>query len=473
MSVPAQVAELCAWTGGGLLRGRPDQSFDSTVIDSREAGPGSLFVAIVGPNHDAHRFVGEVLARGAAGVLIESARIEDTIGRSHGFIVHVEDTTRGLADLARGHRQGFSGPLIGITGSNGKTTTKELCASILEGVAPTLSTRGNLNNQFGVPLTLLRRAPEDAFAIVEMGMNHRGEIAALADTAQPTVGVLTNVGTAHIEFLGSREAIAEEKGDLLAALPSDGVAVVERDDPLAFAQAERTTARVLGFGRSAKADLRASRIRFVDAGAYVFGLETPFGKGEVRVPGLAPTIVDNALAAAGGAFGAGASFEAVVAGLASHRGVPGRMQPHPLPGDVLAIDDSYNANPQSMRNALETLARLETSGRRYAVLGEMGELGDQAEAAHREAGRLAGRLSLDGLFVLGASAEIIAAGAREAGLPANRIHVESSHEAIAEKLGERLGKGDRLLVKGSRAARMERVLAALDRDDTQADEEAR
>jgi UDP-N-acetylmuramoyl-tripeptide--D-alanyl-D-alanine ligase len=465
MSAPATAARLCEWTHGHLLRGRDDQRFEATVIDSREATTGALFVAIVGPNHDAHRFVPEVLTQGAAGVVVRADRIPQELAPGEGFVVAVEDTTHALADLARGHRREFSGPLIGITGSNGKTTTKELCAGVLQAVGPTLSTRGNLNNEFGLPLTLLRRESQDVFAVVEMGMNHRGEIASLAAIAEPTVGVLTNVGTAHIEFLGSREAIAEEKGDLLAALPPEGVAVVGRDDPLAYAQSERTSARVLSFGRSAAADLRASGIRFVDDGAFVFELESPFGRGEVRVPGLAETIVDNALAAAGGAFAAEVSFDAVVHGLAAHRGVAGRMQPHPLAGDVLVIDDSYNANPQSMRNALETLGRLQTSGRRFAVLGEMGELGDATDEAHREAGRLAGQLGLDGLFVLGDSAERVAAGARESGLASDRIYLEASHEAIAEKLRDRLGKGDLVLIKGSRAARMERVIAGLEADE--------
>jgi len=473
MSAPTTVADLCEWTGGGLEAGRADQSFDSTVIDSREAGPGSLFVAIVGPNHDAHRFVNDVLSQGASGVLIQTDRSSDAIGRADGFVVRVEDTTRALADLARGHRRRFEGPLIGITGSNGKTTTKELCQGILARTGSTLATRGNLNNQFGVPLTLLRRAAEDAFAVVEMGMNHRGEIAHLASIAEPTIGILTNVGTAHIENLGSREAIAEEKGDLLASLPATGVAVVGRDEPLAFSQAARTEARVLTFGREPGSDLRASRVRPVDDGAFAFELETPFGRGEIRVPGLAETIVDNALAAAGGALAAGAAFDSVVLGLAAHGGVPGRMQPLSLPGDVLVIDDSYNANPQSMRAALEALARLDSGGRRYAVLGEMGELGASAAEAHREAGRLTATLGLDGVFVLGASAELVAQGAREAGLEAHRIHVETSHEAIAERLREQLGKNDRVLVKGSRAARMERVIEALSRHTDRPSEEER
>jgi len=469
------VAALCEWTGGTLERGRADQAFDATVIDSRQAGPGCLFVAIVGPNHDAHRFVDEVLAKGAAGVLIQRDRVAEPIGAAAGagFVVRVEDTTRALADLARGHRRPFEGPVVGITGSNGKTTTKELCRGVLARVGPTLATRGNLNNHFGVPLTLLRRQPEDAFAVVEMGMNHRGEIAALAAIAEPTIGVLTNVGTAHIEHLGSREAIAEEKGDLLASLPATGIAVVGRDEPLAFAQAARSRARVLSFGRSPQADLRASRVRVVDGGRFAFELATPFGRGEIRVPGLAETIVENALAAAGGALAAGASFEAVALGLADHGGVAGRMQAHRLADDVLLIDDSYNANPQSMRAALEALARLDSKGRRYAVLGEMGELGDAAEEAHREAGRLAGALDLDGLFVLGASAEIVAAGARAAGLADQRIHVGSDHQTIAARLRERLGKGDRILVKGSRAARMERVVEALMPDESPSGEKER
>jgi UDP-N-acetylmuramoyl-tripeptide--D-alanyl-D-alanine ligase len=415
------------------------------------------------PNHDAHRFVDEVLAKGAAGVLVQTDPVEERLGAGSddGFRVRVEDTTRALADLAHGHRRQFDGPLIGITGSNGKTTTKELCRGILDRVGSTLATRGNLNNHFGVPLTLLRRGAGDAFAVVEMGMNHRGEIAALAAIAEPTIGVLTNVGTAHIEHLGSREAIAEEKGDLLAALPSTGIAVVGRDEPLAFAQADRTPARVLSFGRSPQADLRASRVRLIDGSSFVFQLETPFGRVEIRVPGLSETIVENALAAAGAALAAGASLEAVAGGLAEHEGVAGRMQPRRLADDVLLIDDSYNANPQSMSRALEALARLECDGRRYAVLGEMGELGDSTEEAHREVGRLAGALALDDLFILGASAEIVAAGARAAGLPSARIHVERDPETIAARLRERLGKGDRILIKGSRAARMERVIEAL------------
>ena len=463
MSSPTTTETACKWTRGRLLRGRPDQVFSSTVIDSRQAGPGDLFVAIVGPNHDAHRFAGDVLAKGAAGILIQAEGIEETLASSDGFIIQVDDTSLALADLARGHRREYDGPLIAITGSNGKTTTKELCAGILDNMGPTLATQGNLNNNFGVPLTLLRRCETDRFAIIEMGMNHRGEIATLVSIAEPTIGILTNVGSAHIEFLGSREAIAEEKGDLLAALPEDGTAVVGFDEPMAYAQSKRTRARVLTFGRREGADLHATAIRAIDEGRFVFNLETPFGHGEIRVPGLSQTIVENALAAAGGAFAAGASFEAVVKGLENHPGVPGRMQPIRLSGDVLVIDDSYNANPQSMRDALETLARLDVEGRRVAVLGQMGELGSEGDEAHREAGRLAASLGIDALFLLGPLAEQVAEAAAEAGLADRSIHLFDDHQSLAESLRSQLGKGDRILVKGSRAAHMERITQALEK----------
>ena len=463
MSIPTSAEAACTWTHGRLLRGQPDQTFSSTVIDSREAGPGDLFVAIVGPNHDAHRFAADVLAKGAAGLLVQTDEIAETLDANSGFIIQVDDTSLALADLARGHRQTYAGPLIAITGSNGKTTTKELCAGILDNVGPTLATRGNLNNNFGVPLTLLRRCEMDRFAIIEMGMNHRGEIATLAAIAEPTIGILTNVGSAHIEFLGSCEAIAEEKGDLLAALPADGTAVVGFDEPNAYAQAKRTRARVLSFGRRAGADLQATATQVTKDGMFAFTLETPFGRGEIRVPGLSETIVENALAAAGGAFAAGASFEDVANGLLNHRGVPGRMQPHPLPGDVLLIDDSYNANPQSMRNALETLARLDSVGKRIAVLGQMGELGSEGDTAHFEAGRLAGSLGLDALFLIGPMADRVAEGATDAGLARRSVHVFNDHQSLTESLRPQVCEGDRILVKGSRAARMERVIEALEK----------
>jgi len=219
---------------------------------------------------------------------------------------------------------------------------------------------------------------------------------------------------------------------------------------------------VLSFGFHAEADLRASEVRFLEEGAYAFQLDSPFGQGEIRVSGLAETIVENALCAAGGAFAAGATFDQVRDGLANHAGVSGRMQPRLLPNDLLVINDTYNANPQSMRNALETLARIPAAGARYAALGPMGELGDASDEAHLNVGQLAAELSLNGLFVLGEADNLVAEGARRAGLAEDRIVSHPDHEALSQALLASLTKGDRVLVKGSRAARMERVVTMLE-----------
>jgi UDP-N-acetylmuramoyl-tripeptide--D-alanyl-D-alanine ligase len=374
-------------------------------------------------------------------------------------VIEVADTTLALGALAAAHRAQFRGPLVAITGSNGKTTTKEMCAAILGLAAPCLKTQGNLNNQFGLPLTLLRRRPTDRSAVVEIGMNHRGEIAPLAAIARPTVGVVTNIGTAHIEHLGSRAAIALEKGDLLAALPADGTAVIPADD--GFGLAARTRAAVVRFGLGPGADVRADGVGELAAGGYRFALDSPAGRVPVELRGLGESTVLNALAAAAAAGAAGASLDAIAAGLARYEPVHGRLERIDLSGGGVLIDDTYNANPQSMEQALRVLARRPGSGRALAVLGDMGELGAAAESAHRETGRLVASLGLDALFVLGSLAPRIADGARSEGMPAERIAICRDHDEAAERVARSLAPGDWVLVKGSRSARMERVVEKL------------
>ncbi len=274
MSVPFRVRDAVKWSGGVLLRGDPDASLVGVSIDTRTLAPGELFVAIAGPNHDAHHYLDTAAKKRAGGLLVERNRALPPELPATLPVIAVDDTTRARGALAAGHREGFAGPLVGITGSNGKTTTKEMCASILEVGAPTLKTRGNLNNQFGRPLTLLSRAAEHRRAVIELGTNHPGEIAALAAISRPSVGVVTNVGTAHAEHLGSREGIAREKGALLEALPADGTAVVPADDDFADALAARTQARVLRFG--AGGDVRAEDPR-AHAEGFAFRLVAPEG----------------------------------------------------------------------------------------------------------------------------------------------------------------------------------------------------
>jgi UDP-N-acetylmuramoyl-tripeptide--D-alanyl-D-alanine ligase len=459
MSAQLRAKDVAAWTGGALRQGSPDTELQGVSIDTRTLAAGELFVAIAGPNHDAHGFLAQAAAAGAGGFMILRGRPLPAELKPELPVIEVADTTRGLAALAAGHRALFRGPVVAITGSNGKTTTKEMCAAILGQAAPCLKTQGNLNNEFGVPLTLLRRRESDRSMVVEIDMNHRGEIAPLAAIAKPGVGVVTNVGSAHVEHLGSREAIALEKGDLLAALPADGVAVIPAED--GFGLAGRTRASIVRFGRSASADVRAEQVREIESGGFAFQLATPAGRVAARVAGLSEATLVNALAAAAAAQAAGASLEALAAGLAHYQPAHGRLERIDLAAGVVLIDDTYNANPQSMDVALRMLAERRGRGRGLAVLGEMGELGAAADDAHREVGRLVGSLGLDRLFALGARAARFAEGAAAAGMPAERIVVCRDHDELAERVARELAPHDWVLVKGSRSARMERVVERL------------
>ncbi len=298
MSVPFRAGEAAEWSGGNLLRGRPEAVFAGASIDSRSVASGELFLAIVGPNHDGHDYLAAAAERGAAGLVVGRGRELPADLAVDLPVIAVEDTTVALGAIASGHRRGYRGPLVAITGSNGKTTTKEMCAAILSVAQPCLKNRGNLNNQFGLPLTLLSRVETDQRIVVELGTNHRGEIAALAKIAAPTVGVVTNIGTAHIEHLGSCDEIAREKGDLLASLPRNGSAVVNADDPYAAELAARTQGRVLHFGCGADADVGAESTSLRDGHGFAFSLRSPEGRVDVEVAGLGETTVTNALAAA-------------------------------------------------------------------------------------------------------------------------------------------------------------------------------
>jgi UDP-N-acetylmuramoyl-tripeptide--D-alanyl-D-alanine ligase len=471
MSVPFQVDDLLRWTEGSLAAGSRDSSFTGTRIDSRQVGAGDLFVAIVGPNHDAHRFVPQVAEAGAAGVLVSPGRLSGDPLPESLAVVEVEDTTRALGALAAGHRQEFDGPVVAITGSSGKTTTKEMCAAILEAAGPTLKTEGNLNNEFGLPLTLLRRESEHERLVVELGMNHRGEIARLAAIAKPDVALVTNVGVAHIEFLGSCEEIANEKGDLYASLGPGGCAIANLDDPLASAQARRFDGRIIGYScrdesDAAPADVRAREARFVEGGVFAFELETPDGKASVQVTGLGATTVTNAAAAAAAGLGAGVALDHVVVGLEAYRPPAGRMAPFPLEGGATVIDDSYNSNPLSLRSSLEALAALCKPGHGIAVVGDMGELGETGDAAHRDAGRWAAELRIGHVIAVGERAPLVVAAAREAGMDESRTHVAQDAEDASRRVRGALEPGDWVLVKGSRAMKLERVVEALRRENT-------
>lgn len=454
MSARFTLADVARWCGGTLRSGAPEHFCEGVSIDSRRVPSGCLFVAIRGEHHDAHSFVADAAKAGAA-LLVERGR-EAPPGVA---TVEVDDTTRALAELGAGVRGRFSGRVIAITGSNGKTSTKELTSAAL-GELPHLKTAGNLNNQFGVPLTLVRLEDSHEVAIVEMGTNHPGEIAFLAGLAAPQIGVLTNVGTAHAEFLGGREGVAREKGALFEALPADGVAIANADDKNVMAQTARTRARVMRFGRSPEADVCAEDVRAVGLEGFRFRLRTPFGSADTAIPSLGEVHVQNALAAAAAALAAGVALEVVAAGLPRTPVVGGRLEPVRV-GGVHVLNDSYNANPQSMRAAIETLCRLRGTGRAVAVLGDMGELGPQAPRFHREVGHAAGELGVDVLVAVGQHAKAMGDAAVEAGVAASAVAAAPDTAAAATQLRASLREGDWVLLKGSRAMQMERVLEGL------------
>jgi len=461
VSARFDVADVIAWSGGTLVAGEAARSCASVGIDSRKVEPGQLFVAIRGPNHDAHAFLDDAAAAGAAALLVaRDAPLSDLV-RARCAVVAVADTTLALGAIAAGHRARFDGPVVAITGSNGKTTTKEMCAAILSVRGPCLKTEGNLNNNFGLPLTLLRREDAHRAAVVEIGMNHVGEIAPLAAIARPTVGLVTNVGTAHIENLGSQDAIATEKGALFEALGEGAVAVANADDARVVAQLARTRARPLTFGMAAGADVRAESVASLGARGYAFELVAPAGRAAVRVAGVGQVLVINALAAAAGAIAAGASLAEVAAGLEDYRAPGGRLEPIALPRNVILLNDTYNANPQSMEIALRSLADLKGASRGIAVIGDMGELGDTAAAAHRAAGKLAAELGLDFVFALGRFAGEVTEGAVAGGLARDRALEGRDHEDVAAQVAAVLRGSDWVLVKGSRSMKMERVVELL------------
>jgi UDP-N-acetylmuramoyl-tripeptide--D-alanyl-D-alanine ligase len=381
-------------------------------------------------------------------------------------VVAVEDTTRALGALARGHRDRFEGPVIAVTGSNGKTSTKEMIHCILSVPGPCLKNPGNLNNEYGLPLSLLARAEEERTAVVELGMNHRGEIARLAAIARPDIAVITNIGTAHIEFFKDQAEIALEKGDLVAALEPTGVAVLNRDDALAFDQGGRVRGRTMSFGRHADADVRAEDVTIEEGGLFSFRLLSPEGNIPIRVRGLAETTISNSLAAAAASLAAGARLEHIQQGLAKFEGVPGRMMARRLSGGAHIIDDSYNANPQSLKNALQSLARLKGRGRSIAILGDMGELGEISEEAHAEIGSLVAELGIDQLFAIGKHSRGLAEAAILRGMSRSKVRVESKLEVLAEEVAELVQCQDWILVKGSRSMQLERVVEALTSEES-------
>ncbi|MFD4573663.1 UDP-N-acetylmuramoyl-tripeptide--D-alanyl-D-alanine ligase [Streptomyces sp. NPDC058417] len=455
--IALSLAEIAAVVGG-QTHDIPDPSVEVTgpvVRDSREAGPGSLFVAFVGERVDGHDYARAVVEAGAAAVLAS---------RPVGVpAIVVDDVQSALGALARHVVERLGATLVALTGSAGKTSTKDLIAQVLRRKAPTVFTPGSLNNEIGLPLTALTATEETRFLVLEMGARGIGHIRYLTGLTPPRIGLVLNVGSAHIGEFGGREQIARAKGELVEALPEDGTAVLNADDPLVRAMAARTKAKVLLFGESDEADVRAENVRLTDSGQPSFRLHTPSGCSDVTMRLYGEHHVSNALAAAAVAHELGMSAEEIATALSEAGSLSRwRMEVTERPDGVTIVNDAYNANPESMRAALRALVAMGKGRRTWAVLGKMAELGDEALAEHDAVGRLAVRLNVSKLVAVGGrEASWLQLGAyNEGSWGEESVHVSDAQAAV-DLLRSELRPGDVVLVKASRSVGLEGVAQAL------------
>src|SRR4051812_20952821 len=449
----SQIAQLAA---ASLSSGEGTVVINKVSTDSRTIKPGELFVALRGENFEGHDFVEAAAKAAATGALVDlnwAGNVPNNF-----VLLRATDTLQAYQTLAANYRRSLALKVLAITGSNGKTSTKDFAASVLARRFRVTKTEGNFNNHVGLPRTILEASSRDQIAVWEIGMNHPGEIAALAKLAAPDAAIITNVGIAHIEFMGSREAIAAEKGALAEAVSSSGTVILNADDPFTEIIAKRTSAKIILAGID-NGSVRAIDISQSSTGSEFTILEEAHRcRAQLPVPGI--HMVQNAMLAIAAGRLFGLSLEECAVGLASTPLTKARLQIKEIAG-IEFIDDSYNANPDSMKAALRTLVELDSDGRRIAVLGEMGELGAESERGHRDVGEAAAALRIDELIAVGGIGAAIAQAAKKGGLEKS-VAVDSLKEA-AELLEMSAVPGDLVLVKGSRAARMERVLEEFSR----------
>jgi len=454
--------EILKATGGAPLRGGTSWSCSGLSTDTRTLRAGNLFIALAGERFDGHDCLAQAVQKGAAGLVIRMDRRPNLAALPAGTpVIGVDDTLQALGGIARDWRLRFGVPVVAITGSSGKTTTKEMLAAIVSVSRNTLKTEGNLNNLIGLPLTLLGIRPGHQAVIVEMGTSTPGEIARLTAIARPDIALITNIGPAHLEGLGSLAAVREEKGGLFEVMAGRGTAILNRDDEQIGILAARWRGGTVTFGLAPGADVTAGRIETagIEGSRFnliVAGLGVPV---HLRVPGRHN--VQNALAAAAAATALGLDRHAIAEGLVRFRAIPGRMEIRPLSGGAFLILDTYNANPASVRAALETLQNLREQGGAVAILGDMLELGPEAGELHARIGEALVETGVDRVFLKGTLCQSTAAGALRMGFPAERITYFEEPRDVISPLKASLKKGDWILVKGSRKMKMEAVAEAI------------
>lgn len=452
------LAQMAEAVRGELMGLSPQGPPGRVVTDTRILGPNDVFVALKGERFDGHDFVEEAVRRGASAVIVHARPSAECV-KDQAAVIVVNDTLQALGDLARYLRERFSLPVIGITGSNGKTSTKEMTASILSRRLTILKNPGNFNNLIGVPLTLLELTADHEAAVIEMGINVVGEMERLVAIAQPTVGIITNIQPAHLAGMGSIETILSEKGKLWETLPENGTAVVNADDDRLVSLARTLKTRCIRYSAlGTSADFSLDGPVAVVPGESRFRLRCPSGVAPIRLQAMGTHHVRNALAAAAAAHVLGFSLEEIRGGLEAYRPVNQRMTVLELHDGMMLVDDTYNANPGSMAEAFRAV-HAAAGGKPIAlVLGEMRELGETSPRWHRWVGEQAAAAAPALLVALGAHAAHIIEGARSAGLSSGRCFLVSDHDEAARTVLQRLEPAQWILVKGSRGMTMERVV---------------
>lgn len=454
---PLPLFQIAEMSGASLLAGTPNATVRRVCKDTRFIQPGDLYVAIRGEHHDGNDYIQEAAAKGAVATLCDR---ETVTGLPASFgILATPDSLSSLTHLASGWRSRLNLRALVITGSNGKTSTKDFSRAVMGSHFRTTATEGNLNNHIGLPLSILAACSEDEVAVWEIGMNHRREISPLAGLAKPDIGIITGIGTSHIEYLGSREEIAWEKGDLLERLPSSGHAILPSYDDFVAELRTRTSARIIETGFDS-GNIRATQIEYDQAGSH-FVIGGDFGNAHAFLPLPGKHMVGNALLAVAAGVISGISLTECAEALSSVQLTGGRLERIECRGITL-IDDTYNANPESMVAALSTLGSMPGSGRRIAVLGMMGELGTHAPAGYEKVGKAAASSLINSLICVGEEASAIAEAATVAGL--TDVRLASDHAEAASILSSLALAGDLVLLKASRSARMEKVIHYFNQD---------
>ena len=457
------IEEVLRATGGKLLQGKENAFFQGISTDSRTIIERELFIALKGPRFDGHHYALEALKKKAGGVLIGEDQVGDI--RWNGYrsraVIAVKDTLTALGDIARDWRRKYGPPLVALTGSNGKTTTKEMIAACLETTFPILKTKGNLNNLIGVPLTLLTLTEKERVVVLEMGMNVPGEIRRLTEIAEPDVGLITNIQKVHLEGMGSLERLKEEKGELFRKMRRDGTILVNQDDPRVVDLARDYPGQKITFGIETPAEVMAKEIQLRGVEGTSFTLILEGEVMEIHLQLLGRHFVPNALSAIAVGCLFGVELKQAKEAIEHFQSFPMRMEVVPLKGGKTLINDAYNANPYSMKVALETLVEVKGKGRAIAVLGDMLELGNFEKEAHEQLGERMSELAIDFLLALGKDAPLVVESAIRHGFPIERTRIVESHSEAISLLRQMLENGDWILVKGSRRMAMEKIVEGL------------